>query len=114
LLAEARRLIKDAGVLAEQGGFMLHFGEIGDYIPKSHADPGFWDKQARAELEENGYRTWDAKTGEPIDTPWADVPEDVREDIIDEYARELKSEELPREYVEYDNESSGWWKPSRC
>lgn len=53
-LADARKLINEAGDLAKKGQFFLHFGEIGDFIPKSLLNRESYREIATEEAKQQG------------------------------------------------------------
>lgn len=121
-LAEARRLIKEAGVLAEKGNFHLYFGEIGSYYPKSMFDDERWEAEAlaiakaegRTDYGEYNYRTNSYEFGpDGRKTAFDDLTTHEQDNLVHEIANELKSEAFGDcDAAEYA--SPGWWHPSRC
>jgi hypothetical protein len=109
-LAQARQLIKEAGALAKEGQFVLHFGEIGTFIPRAAVDPSALREKAieilKDEEESYGYKPWDS------------MNDDEREDAIGEVTSELSSDlGVPYQFREYGYDSGDadrWWHPSRC
>lgn len=121
-LSEARRLIRDAGELAKQGQFALHFGEIGDFIPRSFVDPEILRERAIENLKREGRYNGRHRVGYHYEddprTMWDDIPEDEREDAIEAEIDAIRDEmEVPSEFREYGYDMSvtdRWWHPSRC
>lgn len=129
-LSEARRLIGDAGELAKEGQFALHFGEIGDFVPRSFVDGSLLRERALENLKREGrYNGSQRVVDDPTAvcgyhyedlprTPWDEVPEDEREDAIDAEVEALRDEmEVPSEFREYGGgveDADRWWAPSRC
>jgi hypothetical protein len=132
-LSEARRLIREAGELAKQGQFALHFGEIGDFIPRSAVDRGLLREKAlgilKAEGKENGgsyvrseTEKWDDGSVKSVfvanpPTPFDQLSEDEIECGIEHIVDGLIDEmNVPWEFREYGtaDEADQWWHPSRC
>lgn len=127
-LAEARRLIREAGELAKQGQFALHFGEIGDFIPRSFVDTDLLRDKAIENIKREGRYNGYHRVVDPNNpteyhyeddprTPWDEIPEDEREDAIDAEIEALRDEmEVPSEFRECCDVSDAdrWWHPSRC
>ncbi len=113
-LADARTLIKEAGVLAEAGGFVLHFGEIGSFYPTAAFDPEKYRAEAERLAHEEGRSVYNRSTGGYNVTPFDELNEDEKDDLIDGLIRELKADEFGgSEDAEYA-EAGRWWHPSRC
>lgn len=128
-LSEAHRLIREAGELAKQGQFALHFGEIGDFIPRSFVDTELLRERAIENLKRDGryngiHRVVDDPS-EPFGyhyeddprTPWDEIPEDEREDAVEAEIDAIRDEmEVPSEFREYCGieDTDRWWHPSRC
>lgn len=112
-LADAWKLIREAGQLAEQGNFTLHFGEVGSYVPKSLLDKGVWREKARKELEKTGREQYNHSTHTYDVTPWDELSVDEQEALIDDYANDFMYDEIGYDRVNYDV-GPGWWHPSRC
>lgn len=113
-LSEARRLISEAGELAKQGQFSLHFGEIGDFIPRTAVDPDMLRERAIAELQGE---TFEGLTGHLGTVGWVDLTEDEREEQIENKIEELQDAfDVPYEFREYYrvSDADDWWAPSRC
>lgn len=133
-LAQANRLIDEAGELAKEGQFPLHFGEIGDFIPRSAVDRQMLRQQAIDNLERDGRPNGHDKVlneektkGSPWpvydyvekpSTPWAELDEDERETAIEhEIDSIIDGWDIPWEFREYGggaDEADCWWHPSRC
>lgn len=128
-LSEARRLIREAGELAKQGQFALHFGEIGDFVPRGFVDPDLLRDRAIENLKRdgrgNGSRLVKDDSSDPYGhyednprTPWDEIPEDDREDAIDAEIEAIREEmDVPYEFREYGGDvgdTDRWWHPSRC
>jgi hypothetical protein len=127
-LAEARRLIREAGELAKQGQFALHFGAIGDFIPRSFVDRDLLRERAIETIKREGrYNGWEYANdpGQPDGrvpadlprTPWDELSEDERESAIDDEIEALRDGmEVPYEFREYYDvsDTDRWWHPSRC
>jgi hypothetical protein len=123
-LAEARKLIKEAGQLAEKGSFTLHFGEIGSYYPKAMFDSSFFEAEATKIAQEEGLTIYGRseydynarqyrKVTADVHKKWDELTEPERIKLVDQIARELRSEAFGgSEAAEYG--SPGWWHPSRC
>jgi hypothetical protein len=131
-LSEARKLIDEAGKLAEEGCFHLHFGEIGDYIPSGLMDDEKMRPLAIEEAKKEGKTTYGRQeypknelgfadySKPPIQvTPdvvktWDEMDEDEQEELVDSILEGMR-EEVPWEYREYGDGTGGeWWAPSRC
>lgn len=128
-LVEARRLISEAGELAKQGQFALHFGEIGDFIPRSFVDPDLLRERAIETIKRDGrYNGQHRVVDDPSvaygyhyeddpRTPWDELSEDEREDAIDAEIESIRDEmDVPSEFREYCGveDADQWWAPSRC
>jgi hypothetical protein len=129
-LVEAHRLIREAGELAKQGQFSLHFGEIGDFIPRVLVDESLRREKAIENLKRDGrYNGHHKVVDDPSvayayhfednpRTPWDEIPEDEREDAIDAEMESIKEEaDVPCEFWEYgggSEDADQWWHPSRC
>ena len=131
-LSQARALIHEAGELAKQGQFHLHFGEIGEFIPKSMMKKDGYRAEALKIAMKEGLTTkeacynwneYDKEKGEftlisPREfLPWDQLEEDQREELVDDLTEQLWSDSpVPYEFREYCDESDAdrWWHPSRC
>lgn len=131
-LADARRLIREAGELAKEGQFFLNFGEIGCFIPRSMLDKTKMREEARLEAMKEGktLRREEVDWNAPLDAngerpilkprkflPWEDLNEEEQEELVEEIFDEMWSDSpIPYEFREYADESDGdrWWHPSRC
>lgn len=118
-LAQAQRLIDEAGQLAKQGQFVLHFGEIGTFIPKKYNDPAIYRDEAIELLKEEGWNQFDQSKGDYVKTTWAELendPERMEEAISDVSDSLITNSNVPWEYREYDGGEGvdAWWHPSRC
>lgn len=106
-LSEARRLIKEAGDLAEQGCFTLHFGEIGDYVPRVMLNREHY-RTAALERARRDYPTMD------------EMSEEERNGIVDDYISDWMADDVGYQrmesirYGESPDDVAGWWHPSRC
>jgi len=111
-LAEARKLIAEAGELAKEGAFTLYFGEIGTYIPKAMFDREMYRKKALEWAQKNGKFDWNVKAN----IPWDDLDENERENLVERVIDDLMGEEIPYEFQEYygPENADRWWHPSRC
>ena len=127
-LVEARRLIDEAGELAKEGQFALHFGEIGDFIPRSFVDKSLFRARAIESLKENGRENDSIRVHDPSafwgyrveavpNTPFKEIPEHEMEEAIEETIERLQEQiDIPSEFREYCGveEADQWWHPSRC
>ena len=128
-LAEAWKLIREAGELAKEGQFVLHFGEVGDFIPSKALDRETYTDRALAELIQNGRYNGEDRVDngrrysdgsvqwdyvEKPTTPHSELSEDeieaAVEAIIDGIIDNLDIPYESREYGARDR----WWHPSRC
>lgn len=131
-LADARRLIREAGELAKEGQFFLNFGEIGCFIPSSMLDKSKVREEAKKLAMEEGLTIsyeeldWDS----PLDAdgnrlvikprvmkPWDELSEEEQEELVEQMFEDLWSDSpIPYGFREYADESDGdrWWHPSRC
>jgi len=127
-LSEARRLINEAGELAKEGQFALHFGETGDFVPRAYFDRELLRPRATALLESRGRQNhalriedptieWGYRYEEVPNTPWAELDESERASAIEEEIDGLREEmNVPYEFQEYGSakQADRWWAPSRC
>jgi len=133
-LAQANRLIDEAGELAKEGQFPLHFGEIGDFIPRAAVDRELLRERAIENLKRDGRSNGHDKVlneekskgspwpvydyvARPV-TPWDEITdEDEREAAIDKEIEDIMDNmDIPYEFREYGSvsEADAWWHPSRC
>lgn len=113
-LAQAQRLLDEAGELAEQGGFTLRFHHGGDYVPKSACDRETY-RQAATEMAMKDGRYDGYSAGQARYTPWDKLDEDERSCLVDDTISDMMSEELPYQFREAGYEEGGfWWQPSNC
>lgn len=131
-LAEARSLIREAGELAKQGQFILHFGEIGTFIPRSALDRDLLKTEALEILQRDGrYNGYDKiPTGKKTpwgsdvydykdrpSTPYTELSQDEIEVELEKLVDDLIGDsEIPSEFREYHSaeDADKWWHPSRC
>jgi hypothetical protein len=127
-LAEAMRLIDEAGELAKQGQFSLHFGEIGDFIPRAAVDGSLLREKAIENLKRDGRPNGSQRVEDPTvphgyryddlpTTPWDELDEDEQESAIESEIEALQDQmDVPYEFREYCgvSEADQWWHPSRC
>lgn len=130
-LADAWRLIHEAGDLAKEGQFSLHFGEVGDFVPRSYTDPSLLRERAIEELRENGRPNDRIRVAVPIssesphgyrydevpNTSWDEMDECEREDAIEAEIDSIRENmDIPSELRKYgaDGVADEWWAPSRC
>lgn len=114
-LAEARRLINEAGELAKQGQFHLHFGEIGDFYPKKLLDRESYREVAVKHARENGLERYNRSTGNYDTTPFDQLDSGQQHNLVYELMEEFMLDETglgvdDAEYIKGDR----WWHPSRC
>lgn len=124
-LAAARAMIREAGALAKEGQFVLHFGEIGTFIPSSIDDREALRAQALEILKRDGMNNgYDVIMGDPefphgkyVDkppTPFESLTKDEVENEVEKIADDLIDETgIDREDLEYSDRDT-WWHPSRC
>lgn len=127
-LSQAWNLINEAGELAKQGQFSLHFGEVGDFIPRSAVDGTILREKAIENLKRDGRPNGSERVADPenpgrfiyVDnphTPWDELDEDEQEEAIEAEIEGLQDEmDVPYEFKEYCGveDADQWWYPSRC
>lgn len=128
-LAQAHRLIEEAGDLARQGQFYLHFGEIGEFVPSIIDDTKALREKALQILEargrDNGSKL--VRTGiiqsnglegqkwiKNPRTPISELSDDEVNDALDDIISKLREDSgISSEALEYADRDQ-WWAPSRC
>lgn len=117
-IAEAWKLIGEAGKLAKEGQFVLEFGEVGTFIPKRYKDPELYREEALEILKTEGRRgDWNSDKREYELTPYDQLSDEEKEEALEETIEGLiESCEVPWEFREYDGGEGidDWWHPSRC
>lgn len=110
-LVEARQLLKEAGKLAKEGGFVLTFNDGGTYIPNSVLVLENYRDEALKSCKKEGRYNRDGTT-----TPWKELSPEDQEEILQQTMRDFRSEEVPYQFMEYADEGDGdiWWSPSNC
>lgn len=128
-LTQAWALIREAGALAKEGQFHLHFGEVGDFIPSLIDDRDKLRERALEILKKNGKSegghwedfeekypsglpksVWVPNPSIPFDDLTPEQVEEEIEQVIDEIIDDMGIPYEAREYGERDT----WWAPSRC
>lgn len=122
-LADARKLIDEAGELAKEGQFYLHFGEIGEFIPSSLDDDDKLREKALNILKEEGMSSGGNWVRDLNGTmQWVDNPpipyemlsDQEIEDEIDCLVANLRDELGVSYEAQQYGERDQWWHPSRC
>lgn len=117
-LAEARKLVKEAGALAKEGKFILEFNVGGTFIPKGYKDPALYREEAIEILKTEGRNDgWDPAAKCTKYTPYDQIPADEMEGAIEDTIESIiENLEIPYEYREYGggDGTDSWWSPSTC
>lgn len=121
-LVNASKLLKEAGTLAEKGGFVLRFNGGGQFTPKSFFETSYWEDAALEQLKRDGHTEYSYAThkdqygrevtdyDKSIETheTYESMSGKRQIEVLKGMAEDFMRDEVP-EYA-----SPGWWRASTC